>query len=254
MNPVRPVAVEADGTVAVVTIGDGRRHNALGGAGWDRLARLMTEMATCETLRAVVVRGAGDTFCAGSDIAEWLDASPAEVDRSFARMEAALRTVERCPVPVIAEIRGTAAGAGCQLALACDLRVMACTARIGMPIARLGILPSPAFASRLTALAGPAVARELFYTGRLLDGPEAVRAGLVDHCVPDDAVAHHVAALLADITRHPPAAVRAAKAAVAAGTWQPPRAPYGLSASYPDFTAAVAGFLRTDDQETHTPS
>ncbi|MGH3380353.1 MAG: enoyl-CoA hydratase/isomerase family protein, partial [Actinoallomurus sp.] len=160
----QPIQVEINGPVAAVVVGDGRRRNALNGAGWDLLARTMRDVAEPTAVRAVVLRGAGDTFCAGSDMTEWRDADIVAVERSFARMEAAFRAIEECPVPVVAEIRGAAAGAGCQLALACDLRVMARSARIGMPIARLGILPSPAFASRLAAVAGPAVARELLYT------------------------------------------------------------------------------------------
>lgn len=116
---------------------------------------------------------------------DWVDADSAYVEKSFARMEEAFSAIEDCPVPVVAEIRGVAAGAGCQLALACDLRLMADSARIGMPIARLGILASPAFAARMVALTGPSVARELLYTGRLVDARTAVELGLADHQVPE---------------------------------------------------------------------
>lgn len=116
---------------------------------------------------------------------DWVDADSAYVEKSFAHMEEAFSAIEDCPVPVVAEIRGVAAGAGCQLALACDLRLMADSARIGMPIARLGILASPAFAARMVALTGPSVARELLYTGRLVDARTAVELGLADHQVPE---------------------------------------------------------------------
>lgn len=240
---VSRVALQIRGQVAEVVVGDGRRRNALDGRGWDELAETMRGLAESDTVRAVVVHGAGDTFCAGSDMTEWQDADLDAVERSFERMEAAFRAIEECPVPVVAEIRGAAAGAGCQLALACDVRVMAHSARIGMPIARLGILPSPAFASRLAAVAGPAIARELLYTGKLLDGPAAVRSGLANHAVPDAELTAYVARLVADITTQPRAAVRAAKAAVTAATWQPPRARSGPAVSPADFRAGVASFL-----------
>ncbi|HEX6443981.1 MAG TPA: enoyl-CoA hydratase/isomerase family protein [Streptosporangiales bacterium] len=242
------VAVEIEGPVAEVVVGTGRRRNAMTGAGWDRLAVVLRNVAASSAVRAVVVRGAGETFCAGSDMTEWQDADLAQVERSFARMEAAFRAIEECPVPVVAEIRGAAAGAGCELALACDLRVMARSARIGMPIARLGILPSPAFASRLAAVAGPAVARELLYTGRLLDAPAAVSAGLANHAVPDAELTVYVAGLVAEITDQPPAAVRAAKAAVTAGTWRPSRVPTGPAVSPADFYAGISAFLSHRDK------
>lgn len=239
--------MEINGPVAEVVVGTGRRRNALTSAGWDRLAGLLRDVAASSAVRVVVIRGAGDTFCAGSDMTEWQHADLDAVERSFDRMEAAFRAIEECPVPVVAEIRGDAAGAGCQLALACDLRVMARSARIGMPIARLGILPSPAFASRLAAVAGPAVARELLYTGRLLDAREAVGARLANHAVPDPELTGYVTGLVTEIAGQPAAAVRSAKAAVTAGTWQPPR-PAGPAVSAPDFYAGVAAFLARHDK------
>ena len=116
-----------------------------------------------------------------------------------AQMEAAFRAIEICPVPVIAQISGVAAGAGCQLALACDIRVVATSARIGMPIARLGIRPSPAFAARLVRVVGPAVAAELHYTGRLVKGPDAVTTGLANRCVYGELLASTVRDLVEEI-------------------------------------------------------
>jgi enoyl-CoA hydratase/carnithine racemase len=240
------VAVRLAGPVARITVGNGQRRNALTMAGWAELERLVDELGTRERVRAVLVSGHGDTFCAGSDISEWLDADAELVEESFARMEAAFRAIERCPVPVVAEIRGAAAGAGCQLALACDLRYLAESARIGMPIARLGILATPAFATRLTALAGPAVARELLYTGELLAGPEAQAAGLANHVVPDAELHDAVTAALDRICAQPASAVRAAKQAVAAALapMRDATAHNDLPAvSMDDFAAAVKAFL-----------
>ncbi|MGW9427124.1 enoyl-CoA hydratase/isomerase family protein [Streptomyces decoyicus] len=178
---------------------------AFPGLAWTQLARQVAELGETRSLRVLVIRGHGDTFCAGSNMTDWVDADSGYVEESFAHMEAAFTAIEECPVPVIAEIRGVAAGAGCQLALACDLRFMADGARIGMPIARLGILASPAFAARMVALAGPAAARELLYTGRLVDGRTAVALGLADDSVPEEHLAARTSGLAAAVAEQPPA-------------------------------------------------
>ena len=241
--PPGPLAVSRDGPVATVTIGTGRRHNALTSAAWLRLADCVAALSGDDSLAAVLLRGAGRTFCSGSDVSEWIDADPVAVEASFAHMEAAFRAIETCPVPVLASVAGVAAGAGCQLALACDLRIMSASARIGMPIARLGIRPSPAFAARLIRLAGPARAAELLYTGRLLRAPQALAAGLTNHVVPQAELAARGAELLAEITRNPPSAVRAAKQAVIAAAGLPPSGALGPAADYPDLQLGIARIL-----------
>jgi enoyl-CoA hydratase/carnithine racemase len=238
------VRVEVEGALATVTVGTGERHNALTAAGWQELADRFGALAGEAGLAAVVVRGAGGTFCSGSDVTEWLGATPEALEDSFARMEAAFRAIEACPVPVVAQIAGYAAGAGCQLALACDLRVIGESARIGMPIARLGILPSPAFAGRLVRLSGPAVAAELLHTGRLLDARRAVAVGLANLAVPDPDLAAGTRELIADIVRHPPAALRAAKQAVTAATAALPDGKPSAAADYPSLQFGINGILR----------
>ncbi|EWM11843.1 enoyl-CoA hydratase/isomerase family protein, partial [Kutzneria sp. 744] len=153
------VTVRSDGRGAEVVLGSGGSANALGHEDWRALELAFRNLSN--DVRVVVVRGSGSTFSAGSDLREWVHAAPDDVDRAFAAMEAACTAIEECPTPVIAQVNGVAAGAGCQLALACDLRVFADDARIGMSIARLGILVSPAFAARLALLAGHGLAREL---------------------------------------------------------------------------------------------
>ncbi|MBC2867090.1 enoyl-CoA hydratase/isomerase family protein [Streptomyces mexicanus] len=242
------VGVQRDGGVATVRVGTGRRANALAGRDWRALATLFEDLADDPTLGAVVLSGAGGSFfSAGSDMREWLSADPADIDAAFAAMESALTAVERLPVPVVARVRGTAAGAGCQLACACDLRVVADDARLGMPVARWGILVPPAFAARISLLTGPAVARDLLFTGRLVDGREAVRLGLASSHVPEAELDEAVAAVVASITAQPPAAIRAAKRAV--DTLLAPvrdhlaRTPIGPAADYASMQAGLASFL-----------
>jgi len=233
--------------IADVYVGDGHRGNALSSEDWRELELTFRRLADDDRLRAVVVRGQGGTFSAGSDMREWVQAEQTDVAQSFAAMEAAFTAIEDLPVPVVAEVEGVAAGAGCQLALACDLRVLADTARIGMPIARLGILVSPPFAARLSVLAGPGVARELLYTGRLVSAEEAVRLGLATRSVPADQLASATRRLVLSVVRNPGAAIRAAKNAVDVAL-APVRAAAkaqaaGPPVAYDDFQRGIMTFL-----------
>lgn len=244
------IAIDRDGSVTIVTLGTGTRANALGTPDWLALGDAFFELHDDESLGAVIIRGAGDYFSAGSDMREWIDADIEGVDASFAAMERALRAIERTPVPVVAEIRGVAAGAGCQVALACDIRLMARSATIGMPIARLGILASPAFAARLISAAGPALARDLLYTGRLLRAETALRCGLTSMCVDDEQLAEATLKTVDRIVTQPPAAIRAAKRAVGE-VIEPLRAmsahnPNEHSVSFDDFRRGIGAFLEKD--------
>lgn len=203
-----------DGGVVYVTVGDGHRRNALRSEDWLGLGRLARRLSADETVSAVVVEGTGNTFCAGSDIREWAGSTPAAVAQSFDAMETAMADVEDIPVPVVAAIAGVAAGAGCQLALACDLRVLTSDARIGMPIARLGILSSPSFARRLVTVAGGAFAKELLLSGDLLTADQALARGLATAVVPRSALRSEVTELLGRLAEYAPSALRAAKRAV----------------------------------------
>ncbi|MDX6350925.1 MAG: enoyl-CoA hydratase [Streptomyces sp.] len=215
MNGTGAIGIQLHEGLATIKLGSGRRANSLGIRDWQALAALFDDLAKDSSLRAVVLSGRGTvSFSAGSDMREWLSAAPADIDASFAAMETALTAIERLPVPVVAEVRGTAAGAGCQLACACDLRIVASDAKIGMPIARWGILVPPAFASRIALLTGPAAARDLLLTGRLVDGAEAARLGLATASVPEAALESTTSALIASITAHPPTAIRAAKRSI----------------------------------------
>ena len=216
-RPAAVVTVEESAGVAVVRVGDGTRRNALTTHGWDTLGEAVARLATRPDLTAVVIRGTGNTFCAGSDLNEWDGADGATVDASFAAMEGALRAVEAVPAPTLAVVTGAATGAGCLLALACDTQLVARSAVIGMPVARLGILLSPAFATRLTLHIGPARTKDLLYSGRILAADEAASMGLVGRVVDDTDLQDEVDALLTLWASHPGSALRAAKAAVDAG-------------------------------------
>lgn len=232
----------------VTLLGDGEQANALGGDDWAQLASVARKLGADDSLRVVVISASGRSpFSAGFDMNEWIDATPEHVDASFDQMELACVAIEQLPVPVIASVRGVAAGAGCQLACACDLRIIGDRARIGMPIARWSILVSAPFAARLVVLAGPDTTRELLYTGRLLTGPEAVARGLATQSVPERDLEKVTVDLANAIAAQPAVAVRAAKRAVDT-TLSPTRLAVSEraarhSADYPALRQQVARYL-----------
>ncbi|MEH0110861.1 enoyl-CoA hydratase/isomerase family protein [Tersicoccus sp. MR15.9] len=249
--PVTPdvdsVTVVEDGSVAVVTFGSGRHHNALSTGQWAALAEVARDLAGRPSLRAVVLRGREGDFCSGSDLREWDGATSDEVDRSFATLEGALRAVEDLPMLTVAVIEGVAAGGGCQLALACDLQLSAASGRIGMPIARLGILIPVTFATRMSVRVGPSRAKDLLYRGRMLPALEAQRIGLITTVVDDDDLDAELAALQASWEHLSAASLRAAKAAVDRGlapVTGPSRAQPPARTTDPDeFPTRIAAFF-----------
>ena len=248
-DAARPrVIMEHDGRVARVVIGSGVRRNALTSAGWAGIEKVMRKLAADDALRVVVLEGASAWFCAGSDIREWTQASADEVELSFARMEAACTAIEELAVPVIAKVRGPAAGAGCQLALACDLRFLSESASIGMPIALLGILVSPAFANRLVVHGGRDVAGEMLYTGRMIGARGGGAAGPGQRLRRRWSGSTPMSTRVVDAILHASAAsIRAAKVALA-GVAAPARAAAVAAGGGPpvdaqDFRRGVDSFV-----------
>lgn len=237
------------GKVAVIEIGDGTRRNALGARDWHVLAGLVAWLPTEPGVAAIVVRGRGDTFSAGSDMNDWVDASFEEVEQTFRDMETCFQAIERSSVPVIAAVEDIAAGAGCQLALACDLVVLSEAARIGMPVARFGIQASEAFVARVSRRAGKAMAADLYLTGRLLTAEEAINVGLVTRVVSAGTAFATATTIATQIAAAPAGAISAAKSAlsqveparVAAGADAATTA--GPTVAYNDFVEAIRDFL-----------
>lgn len=211
MNP--DVLLERNGDdprIAVVTLSNPDKLNAIDAAMWLRLSAVFAEIAADERLRCVVVRGAGDVFAAGGDLEEFRTARDT-VERALAYHEAvgaALGAVERCPVPTVARIVGPCVGGGLEIAAACDLRIAGASARFGAPIAKLGFSMYPGEMAGLLRLAGPAVVKEILLEARLLDAAEACAKGLVTRVVPDAEVANETRDTVARIVAGAPLVAR----------------------------------------------
>lgn len=178
------------------------------------IERLFDHLNIRDEIRVVVLTGAGKTFVAGADIAEMSRFSALEA-RNFARNgHRTLQKIAQIEKVVIAAINGYALGGGCELALACDIRVMAEGAKIGQPEVNLGLLPGFGGTQRLARLVGPGIAKELILTGDQIDAQEAFRIGLVNKVTASEELIPYVSTLAKKIAEKGPTAVRLAKAAI----------------------------------------
>lgn len=241
------VSVEEAGAVARLSFGSGQRLNALGYAEWLELGNAVHRLAGNPSLRAVVVRGRGGVFCAGFDVREWEGRTDTEISRTFDVIEATLQALEDLPVPTVAVVEGAAAGGGCQLALACDLQLLTPSARIGMPVARLGLLVPATFANRLALRIGPSRTKDLLYGGRMLTADQAWSMGLVTTLAHDEDADAALEAILDNWKGVSAASLRASKAAVNEGlgmlTDAGRRATPGPAVDPIEFQGRVKGFL-----------
>ncbi|MBU2603038.1 MAG: enoyl-CoA hydratase/isomerase family protein [Actinobacteria bacterium] len=181
------IVTTVEDRVATITID---RPDALNAFNTEVLRELLQEFMTIghrTDVGAVILTGSGrKAFAAGADIAEMRDKSPDE-GRSFAELgQMVTTTIERIPQPVIAAVNGYALGGGCEMALACDIRICSENARFGQLEINLGIIPGWGGSQRLVRLCGSGFARELIYTGRMVDAEEALRWGLVNAVYPQD--------------------------------------------------------------------
>jgi enoyl-CoA hydratase len=203
---------EWHGAVRLLTFHRAEGLNTLTDALFDDLIALVSGAG--EECRAIVLTGEGPAFLAGSDLAASLEMSPeALVDYSLKAHKVARALVE-APMPVIAAVNGTAVGGGFEAALACDFILAAQSARFGMPEARLGVMPGLGGTYFLPRAVGPRLARELLYTGRMLDAEAALHAGAVNRVCEDARLAAEAMEIAQAIAAKGPLAVRAIKAAL----------------------------------------
>ncbi|MGV3517936.1 enoyl-CoA hydratase/isomerase family protein [Luteitalea sp.] len=245
------LALSGTDAVRVLTITRPEKLNALNRAMLAALAARLDALARDETLRVLIITGAGPkAFVAGADISEFEGLTPDAATRYARDGQLVLDRLEALPVPTIAAINGYALGGGCELALACTFRVMAETARLGLPETSLGLIPGFGGTQRLARAIGRQQALELILTGRQVDAAEAVRLGLVLRAVPADQVMEAAQALGAQLAARAPLALRYAREAVAAGLDRPladglavEARLFGLAAASADMREGVRAFL-----------
>lgn len=210
------VGLAIDKDIATVTLQRPERRNALDAATATELAEKLAEAGA--QARIVIVTGEGKAFCAGGDLEEleaWSATSPEEIStRLYGSFQQMIRSIRRSDAVYIAAINGAAVGAGMDLALACDLRIAAESARLGQVWVRLGVIPGTGGAFLTQLLAGSTKAAELLLTGDLITAQEAVAAKLVNSVVPDEELLPAAHALADRILRHPRDGVIANKRAI----------------------------------------
>src|SRR5437773_958859 len=199
--------------VCTITLNRPEKRNALSTEMIASLHAALERVADDETVRVVVIAGAGRAFCAGLDLRE-LAAQRAAGAVETHTLEHALTVLERCPQATIAAVQGDAIAGGCELALHCDLRIAADCAHFAMPLARIGIAVPVTLTWKLVDTIGAAATKELLFTGEGLGAPEALALGLVNRVVPPGSLEAAVGELARQIAHNAPLSVRAMKAFV----------------------------------------
>jgi enoyl-CoA hydratase len=213
MSEAPRVLHERRGDAVLVTLNAPERRNAIDQQMVDGLHAVLDTYQHDESVAALVITGAGDkAFAAGADIAQLRERTARDALKAI--NSGIFDRIEGFPAPVIAAVKGFALGGGCELAIACDLRVLGESAKLGQPEVKLGIIPAAGGTYRLPRLVGLGRARELVYTGRMVDAQEALRIGLANAVVPDAEVLDRALALAAEIAQNGRLAVRGAKRAL----------------------------------------
>lgn len=237
--------------IAVVTINRPDKLNALNDAVVDDLGRAAEEIATRADIGGAIITGAGPkAFIAGADIGDLSKQGPFDGKARALRGQAVLRRLETCGKPVIAAVNGFALGGGCELAMACHLRIASQNAKFGQPEVKLGIAPGYGGTQRLPRLVGKGRALELILTGRMIDADEAYRIGLVNKVVAADKLMEEAEAMLKSILAMGPRAVALSIEAVDHGLdltldegMLMEANHFGLLASTEDMREGMAAFL-----------
>lgn len=209
----RNLLYEKDGGVTTITINRPEAKNALDMATWREIREAVRQAGSDGDVKVLVITGAGESaFAAGSDLKMLALRSPWET--MVGECQQILGEIEQLPVPVVAAINGYALGGGLELALACDLRVATENARLGQPEVRFAFIPGIGGTQRLPRLVGVAKAKELIFTGELIEAREAERIGLVNKVVPLGSLKEAVKDITTRIIGRGPKAIAMAKAAL----------------------------------------
>lgn len=244
--------LDQKGGVALITLNRPAVLNALSTALLAELDDALRALDADHGVRVTILTGAGEkAFAAGADIVEFKQIDSAVAGAAFARRgQAIVARIARMRVPVIAAVNGFALGGGCELALACDIRIASENARFGQPEVNLGLLPGYGGTQRLTRLTGMGAAMYLCLSGEMIDAQEALRIGLVQKVVPLASLLEEVRRLASVIAAKAPLAVEAAKRAIVLGAEAPldrgteiEALHFGSLMATDDFREGTAAFL-----------
>jgi 3-hydroxypropionyl-coenzyme A dehydratase len=190
MSTMKYIQLEPEADIAILRINRPEALNAMNVDVISELSKMIDILAADDSIRVVIITGAGErSFCAGADISYMVNIDPMQAERYATSAQAMINRIERLEKPVIAAINGFALGGGCELAMACDIRIASSNAKIGQPEVTIGIPPGWGGTQRLMRLVGPAKAKELIFTGKMIMADEAYQIGFVNKVVsmgPED--------------------------------------------------------------------
>ncbi|MGV8107334.1 MAG: enoyl-CoA hydratase/isomerase family protein [Nitrososphaerota archaeon] len=178
------IQLEPQGEIALLRINRPEALNAMNIDVVSELSRTVDIVGADESIKVVIITGAGEkSFCAGADISYMVNIDPITAEKYASSAQSVLNKIERLDKPVIGAINGYALGGGCELAMVCDIRIASSNAKLGQPEVTIGIPPGWGGTQRLVRLVGPAKAKELVFTGRMVSAEEAFQLGLVNNVI-----------------------------------------------------------------------
>jgi enoyl-CoA hydratase len=211
------ILVEIKDKVGIIKINRPEALNALNTETLQELSKAISDLNESDQVRVVIITGEGKAFVAGADIAEMKDMSREEAQAFSQKGQKVFDLIAKTEKPVIAGINGFALGGGCELALACDIRIASDKAKLGQPEVNLGVIPGFAGTQRLSRLVGVAKAKEMIFTGDMVDAQAAHSMGLVNQVVPGDQVMNVSMELANKIASKGPTAVKFSKKVIDEG-------------------------------------
>jgi enoyl-CoA hydratase len=234
------VTLVTDDGIATLTVNRPDKLNALNAATMAELSSAIDEVRARDDISGLIVTGAGRAFVAGADISELAATNPVSARALAIEGQRIFRRFETSPKPVIAAVNGFALGGGCELALACHIRIASDQAKFGQPEVKLGISPGYGGTQRLARLVGKGRALQLILTGETIDAAEAYRIGLVNRVVPADSLMEATSGLLRQIVANGPLAIAACIEAVELGLDMSLEGGLALEASHFGLLAATS--------------
>ncbi|MCI7327987.1 MAG: enoyl-CoA hydratase-related protein [Hornefia butyriciproducens] len=208
------IKYEVKGNLGYLTINRPKALNALNTEVLSELADALKEIEADDAVKAVIVTGEGKAFVAGADIAQMSKLNAVEGRAMMQAGHNVMNTIDQMPKPFIAAVNGFALGGGCELAMACDIRIASSKAKFGQPEVGLGIIPGFCGTQRLSRLVGKGMAKYLIYSAEMINAEEAFRIGLVEKVVEPDALMEAAEKLANTIASKAPIAVAQAKIAI----------------------------------------